>query len=193
MKRHDSTRPASAGQSATLELDTMHNPISLERMKEREDVRVPIMWDEAMAPFQGDLWGDTREMWIDPGDRDYYIQPLIPVWDAVQTSKNVQASIIWAWVDDAFLVPGRDSEYGRGSIGRPLHFLDYIYRMPGRGIVGDAPWGIVDTLGFIARSARRCFPRFTCRCAICLLGNRVSRPPLSWTIVTTSRTCLNLL
>jgi beta-galactosidase len=144
VKKHDPTRPSSAGQSATLELDTMHNPISLARMKEREEVKVPIMWDESMAPFQGDLWGDTREMWLDPGERDYYIQPLIPVWDAVEASKNVQASIIWAWVDDAFLVPGRDSEYGRGSIGRPLHFLDRIYHMPGRGIVGDAPWGIVD-------------------------------------------------
>lgn len=144
VKQHDPSRPTSAGQSATLELATMHNPISLERMKEREDIHLPIMWDEAMAPFQGDLWGDTREMWIDPGERDYYIQPLIPVWDAVEASKNVQASIIWAWVDDAFLVPGRDSEYGRGSIVRPLHFLDHIYKMPGRGIVGDAPWGIVD-------------------------------------------------
>ena len=144
VKKHDPTRPTSAGQSATLELATMHNPISLERMRERENVQVPIMWDESMAPFQGDLWGDTREMWIDPGERDYYIQPLIPIWDAVQASKNVQASIIWAWVDDAFLVPGRDSEYGRGSIVRPLHFLDRIYHMPGRGIVGDAPWGIVD-------------------------------------------------
>lgn len=144
VKKHDPTRPSSAGQSATLELDTMHNPISLERMRERENVKVPIMWDEAMAPFQGDLWGDTREVWVDPGDRDYYIKPLIPIWDAVQASKNVQASIIWAWVDDAFLVPGRDSEYGRGSIVPPLHFLDHIYHMPGRGIVGDAPWGIVD-------------------------------------------------
>ncbi len=144
IKRHDPTRPSSAGQSATLELDTMHNPISLERMREREHVKLPIMWDEAMAPFQGDLWGDTREVWVDPGDRDYYIKPLIPVWDAVQVSKNVQASIIWAWVDDAFLVPGRDSEYGRGSIVQPLHFLDRIYHLPGRGIVGDAPWGIVD-------------------------------------------------
>ncbi len=144
VKKHDPTRPASAGQSATLELATMHNPISLARMKEREDVKVPILWDESMAPFQGDLWGDTREMWLDPGDRDYYIAPLIPVWDAVQTSKNVQASIIWAWVDDAFLVPGRDSEYGRGGIGEPEHALDRIYKMPGRGVVGDAPWGIVD-------------------------------------------------
>ena len=133
-----------AGQSATLELATMHNPISLARMKEREDVKVPIIWNESLAPFQGDLWGDTREMWIDPGERDYYIAPLIPVWDEVQASKNVQGSMIWAWVDDAFLVPGRDSEYGRGGIGRPEHFLDLIYRMPGRGIVGDAPWGIVD-------------------------------------------------
>ena len=144
VKTHDPTRPASAGQSATLELATMHNPISLARMKEREDVKVPILWDESMAPFQGDLWGDAREMWLDPGDRDYYIAPLIPVWDAVQTSKNVQASIIWAWVDDAFLVPGRDSEYGRGGIGEPEHALDRIYKMPGRGVVGDAPWGIVD-------------------------------------------------
>ena len=144
VKKHDPTRPTSAGQSATLELATMHNPISLERMRERANVPLPIMWDESMAPFQGDLWGDTREMWIDPGERDYYIQPLIPIWDAVEASKNVQASIIWAWVDDAFLVPGRDSEYGRGSIVRPLHFLDRIYHMPGRGIVGDAPWGIVD-------------------------------------------------
>lgn len=144
VKEQDQTRPTSAGQSATLELDTMHNPITLERMKEREDVKEPIIWDESFCVFQGDLWGDTREMWIDPGDRDYYIEPLIDVWDAVQKSKNVQGSMLWAWVDDIFLVPGRDSEYGRGSIGRPEHALDRIYHMPGRGIVGDAPWGLVD-------------------------------------------------
>jgi beta-galactosidase len=144
VKSQDQTRPTSAGQSATLELDTMHNPITLARMKERDDEKVPIIWDESFCIFQGDLWGDTRELWLDPGDRDYYIEPLIAVWDAVQTSKNVQGSMIWAWVDDVFLVPGRDSEYGRGGIGRPEHALDGIYHMPGRGIVGDAPWGIVD-------------------------------------------------
>jgi beta-galactosidase len=144
VKKHDPTRPTSAGQSATLELATMHNPISLERMRERENVKVPIMWDESLAPFQGDIWGDTRELWFDPGDRDYYIEPLIPIWDAVQTSNNVQGSMIWAWVDDIFLVPGRDSEYGRGGIVRPQHALDRTYHISGRGIVGDAPWGIVD-------------------------------------------------
>ena len=144
VKMHDPTRPASAGQSATLEVDTMHNPISLARVKERENVTVPILWDESFCIFQGRLWGDTRETWLDPGDRDYYINPLVNVWDAVQTSKNVQGSMIWAWVDDIFLVPGRDSEYGRGGIGRSDHPLDGIYHMPGRGIVGDAPWGFVD-------------------------------------------------
>jgi len=141
--KHDLTRPSSAGQSATLELATMHNPITLERMREREDVKAPIIWDESLCIFQG-IWGDARELWLDPGDRDYYIEPLIPVWDAVQSSKNVQGSMIWAWVDDAFLVPGRDSEYGRGTIVRPEHMLDSIYHMAGRGIVGDAPWGVVD-------------------------------------------------
>ncbi|HEV2398796.1 MAG TPA: glycoside hydrolase family 2 TIM barrel-domain containing protein [Candidatus Sulfotelmatobacter sp.] len=144
VKRTDTSRPLSAGQSARLDLDTMHNPISLERMKEREDVPVPILWDESFCIFQGHLWGDTREMWLDPGDRDYYIAPLIDIWDAVQASKNVQGSMIWAWIDDIFLVPGRDSEYGRSGIGRPEHPLDSIYHVPGRGIVGDAPWGIVD-------------------------------------------------
>jgi hypothetical protein len=144
VKKHDPTRPASAGQSATLELDTMHNPITLARMKERENVKVPILWDESFCIFQGDLWGDTREIWVDPGERDYYVSPLIDVWEALQTSRNVQGSMIWAWVDDIFLVPGRDSEYGRGGLGQPEHALDRTYHIPGRGIVGDAPWGIVD-------------------------------------------------
>jgi beta-galactosidase len=144
VKTQDHTRPTSAGQSASLELDTLHNPISLDRMREHENETVPIIWDESFCIFQGRLWGDTRETWLDPGDRDYYISPHIDIWDAVQASKNVQGSMIWAWVDDIFLVPGRDSEYGRGGLGRPEHPIDGIYHMPGRGIVGDAPWGLID-------------------------------------------------
>jgi beta-galactosidase len=144
VKTQDNTRPTSAGMSESLELNTLHNPISLDRMKEHENETVPIIWDESFCIFQGRLWGDTRETWLDPGDRDYYISPHIDIWNAVQESKNVQGSMIWAWVDDIFLVPGRDSEYGRGGIGRPEHPIDGIYRMPGRGIVGDAPWGLID-------------------------------------------------
>jgi hypothetical protein len=143
VKATDPTRPTSAAQSQTLELATIHNPLTIERIREHEDVKVPIIWDESLAPFQG-IWGDMRQLWVDPGTRDYWIEPLIPAWEAVMKSKNVQGSMIWEWVDDIFLVPGRDSEYGRSAIVTPLDAIDGIYRMPGRGIVGDAPWGVVD-------------------------------------------------
>jgi len=143
VKMTDPTRPTSAATSQTLDLATVHNPLSVARIREREDIKVPIIWDESLGPFQG-IWGDMRELWRDPGNRDYWIEPLIPAWEAMIKSKNVQGSMIWEWVDDAFLVPGRDSEYGRSSVVTPLHAQDGIYRMPGRGIVGDAPWGVVD-------------------------------------------------
>src|SRR5271157_1006921 len=143
VKKTDPSRPTSAAQSQTLDLATVHNPLSIARIQEQKDVKVPVIWDESLCIFQG-IWGDGRELWRDPGNRDYYIEPLIPAWEALLGSKNVHGSMIWAWVDDAFLVPGRDTEYGRGTIVTPLHALDGIYRMPGRGIVGDAPWGVVD-------------------------------------------------
>jgi hypothetical protein len=143
VKKTDPTRPTSAAQSQTLDLATVHNPLSIARIQEQREVKVPVIWDESLGIFQG-IWGDARELWRDPGYRDYYIAPLIPAWEALMESKNVHGSMIWAWVDDAFLVPGRDTEYGRGAIVTPLHALDGIYHMPGRGIVGDAPWGVVD-------------------------------------------------
>jgi hypothetical protein len=143
VKTTDPTRPTSAAQSQTLDLATVHNPLTIERIREHENVKVPIIWDESLAPYQG-IWGDMRQLWVDPGTRDYWIEPLVPAWEAVLKSKNVQGSMIWEWVDDIFLVPGRDSEYGRSAIVTPLHAIDGIYRLPGRGIVGDAPWGVVD-------------------------------------------------
>ena len=44
--------------------------------------------------------------------------------------------------DDIFCVPGRGFEYGRDAV--KSHFIENCYRLPGRGIVGDAPWGVVD-------------------------------------------------
>jgi beta-galactosidase/beta-glucuronidase len=110
VKKTDPTRPTSAAQSQTLDLATVHNPLTIARIQERKDVKVPIIWDESLCIFQG-IWGDARELWRDPGDRDYYIEPLIPAWEALMKSDNVHGSMIWAWVDDAFLVPGRDSEF----------------------------------------------------------------------------------
>jgi hypothetical protein len=50
--------------------------------------------------------------------------------------------MIWAWSDDLFQVPGRGSEYGRGlTLARTS---DLVYGAAGKGVVGDAPWGVVD-------------------------------------------------
>src|ERR1035441_6503681 len=47
-----------------------------------------------------------------------------------------------SWSDDIFCVPNRGLEYGRGT--PRSHFIENQYRLPGRGLVGDAPWGVVD-------------------------------------------------
>jgi hypothetical protein len=81
-------------------------------------------------------------MWRDPGIRDYYAEPLPAVMDAFWKSKVIQASFIWAWADDMFLIPGRGSEYGRRFT--ESHGVDRIYSKEGYGLVGDAPWGVID-------------------------------------------------
>jgi len=53
------------------------------------------------------------------------MRPLVDVLDAFWKSKVVQASFIWAWADDMFLVPGRGSEYGRHFT--ESHGVDRIY------------------------------------------------------------------
>ncbi len=141
VKSADSTRPVSAAESKNLDLATKHNPITIPRMKEYDWVKTPLIWDESLCVFQG-LWGDGPELWQDPGDRDYWIAPLIPVWNAVLKSQFVQGSMIWAWADDMFQVPGSGSEYGRNVT--MAHTSDDLYRVPGKGVAGDAPWGVVD-------------------------------------------------
>ncbi len=137
----DPSRPLGAATSAWLDLATAHNPISVARIAEYEAQPAPMLFDESFAPFQG-IWSDAGETWIDPGIRDDYATPLRPIWDAMMKSRATQGSQIWAWSDDLFLVPGRGLEYGRRST--PVHFVEEAYAMDGRGIVGDAPWGLVD-------------------------------------------------
>jgi hypothetical protein len=137
----DPSRPLGAATSAWLDIATAHNPISVARIAEYEAQPAPMLFDESFAPFQG-IWSDAGELWIDPGIRDDYVTPLRPIWDAMMKSRATQGSQIWAWSDDLFLVPGRGLEYGRRST--PVHFVENSYAMPGRGIVGDAPWGLVD-------------------------------------------------
>jgi len=141
VKGADATRPISAAESKDLILATRHNPVTLERIKQRSYLKTPLIWDESFCIFQG-IWGDGQELWVDPGDRDYWVAPMIKVWDEILRSPFVQGSMIWAWADDMFQTPGRGSEYGRNVT--MAHSSDYLYRVPGKGLVGDAPWGVVD-------------------------------------------------
>ncbi|HWA82290.1 MAG TPA: glycoside hydrolase family 2 TIM barrel-domain containing protein, partial [Fimbriimonadaceae bacterium] len=137
----DPSRPTGAATSAWLEIATLHNPISIGRIQENENIGKPLLFDEAWCIYQG-IFNDVAEMWVDPGIRDYYAEPLKGIWKAMMDSKTTQGSQIWAWSDDIFCVPNRGLEYGREST--QSHFIEGTYLMPGRGLVGDAPWGVVD-------------------------------------------------
>lgn len=137
----DPSRPTGAATSAWEEIATLHNPIAINRIRENETLDKPLLFDEAWCIYQG-IFNDVAEMWVDPGIRDYYAEPLKGIWDVFMKSKSTQGSQIWAWSDDIFCVPGRGLEYGRQTT--KSHFVEGTYLMPGRGLVGDAPWGVVD-------------------------------------------------
>ena len=139
--RTDPTRPRSAGTSAWLDVANLHNPLAIVRINRYENLDQPLLFDESLCIWQG-IWGDVAEMWVDPGIRDYYGQPQPAIYERFISSRATQGSYIWCWQDDIFCVPGRGLEYGRGST--KSHFLEPAYYMPGRGLVGDAPWGVVD-------------------------------------------------
>jgi hypothetical protein len=142
MRRADPTRPDGGSYDrGSLELLARHNPITIEGIAELEKVNKPVLWDECWCIFQG-IFGDVAELWLDPGVRDYYAQPLPAIYERMMRSRNIAGTQIWAWSDDIFCVPNRGLEYGRGTTRS--HFIENQYRLPGRGLVGDAPWGVVD-------------------------------------------------
>lgn len=141
VKAADPTRPVTASGTANINIATRHNPITTAAVEGYANATMPVIWDESFAPFQG-IFGEVAELWVDPGMRDYYIEPFIPAWDAFISSKTVQGSMIWCWCDDLFCVPNRSIEYGRVAVFS--NFVEEQYGLPDRGIVGDAPWGLVD-------------------------------------------------
>ncbi|MBE7559560.1 hypothetical protein HS125_11635 [bacterium] len=141
VKAADPSRPRSAGLSAWLDVANLHNPLAISRINRYEHLEQPLLFDESLCIWQG-IWGDVAEMWVDPGVRDYYGQPQPEIYERFISSRATQGSYIWCWQDDIFCVPGRGLEYGRSSTRS--HFLEPSYYIPGRGLVGDAPWGVVD-------------------------------------------------
>jgi hypothetical protein len=123
------------------DIDVMHNPISLQDIARVQDGAKPLIWDECWCIYQG-IWGDVGELWVDPGIRDYYAQPLPPIFAKMMRTTNIIGTQIWAWSDDIFCVPHRGVEFGRSS--KPAEFIQGEYLLPDRGLAGDAPWGVVD-------------------------------------------------
>ena len=119
-----------------------HNPMAVSpHPREREGSISRCLFDESLGIFQG-IYGDGFLLWIDPGMRDYYAEPLPAVFDAFMKSKVTQGTYIWCWADDMFCVPGRGIEFGRDVTA--VLFVGGSYGIRGRGIVGDAPWGVID-------------------------------------------------
>jgi len=142
IKRSDPTRPDSAGQSANLDLATYHNPTSMQRLKDTADLPMPVLFDEGFCVFQG-FGAQAQGLDLDPGLRDYWVTGHFEPLQGILRSEHYVGVMIWAWADDAFLVPGKGFEYGRKNLPR-LQYADDVYAMPGRGIVGDPMWGLVD-------------------------------------------------
>jgi hypothetical protein len=137
----DPSRPTGAAISATTELATAHNPITLERIAGYEGQAPPLLFDESFCIWQG-IWNDVGELWVDPAIRDAWVAPMVPIAEQFFSSKSTHGSMIWCFADDLFCVPGRGFEYGRNDTRS--HFAEPAYRQKGRGLVGDAPWGFVD-------------------------------------------------
>jgi hypothetical protein len=137
----DPSRPTGAATSATTEIATAHNPISLERLDGYEGQAPPLLFDESFCIWQG-IWNDVGELWVDPAIRDAWVAPMVPIAEKFFASQSTHGSMIWCFADDLYCVPGRGFEYGRGDTRS--HFAEPAYRQSGRGLVGDAPWGFVD-------------------------------------------------
>lgn len=143
LREADRSRPITGSyhRDGDMDIAIRHNPITVREIGEVAGLKQPLLWDESFCIYQG-IWGDAEELWRDPGVRDYYVEPLQDVYEAFWKSEVVQGSQIWCWSDDLFLLPGAGLQMGRGDT--PSRYVEERYRVSGRGVVGDAPWGVVD-------------------------------------------------
>jgi hypothetical protein len=142
IRKSDPTRPCGTGQSANLEIATYHCPMSYQKLADTKGLPMPVINDESFGIFHG--WGPLAwNMERDPGLRDYWGTHMQELLDAARQRDNFIGTMQFSWVDDNFMVPNKGIRYWR-DFNRPIHFADGIYKLPGRGIVGDYVWGTVD-------------------------------------------------
>ncbi len=142
IRKSDPTRPCGTGQSANLEIATYHCPMSFQKLADTKNLPMPVINDESFGIFHG--WGAMAYgVELDPGLRDYWVTHMQELLDAARQRDNFIGTMQFSWVDDNFLAPNKGVQYWR-NFNHPIHFVDRIYKMPGRGIVGDYVWGTVD-------------------------------------------------
>jgi hypothetical protein len=140
---NDPSRPVSfALQTEGVDVATYHNPLNLPRLALADKLDTPVLWDEALCNFQsGQYNGEDLE--LDPGIRDYWVVPHPAMLAEARKRPHLMGTLIWAWIDDIALLPGRYTHYWRTG---PLKKItaDAPYRVPGRGLAGDFLWGTID-------------------------------------------------
>jgi hypothetical protein len=146
IKTIDLTRPSSgtyAPENDTADFVVHHHPTNLDQyIRSQAGVPKPVFMDECQTVFHG--WGDLAvSLEIDPGMHDYWVYQVPDIIRACFETDNQVGTMIWAWVDDAFWVPGRGIGYWRRDM-TPIRYMDAVYGGPGHGYVGDCAWGIVD-------------------------------------------------
>jgi hypothetical protein len=146
IKTVDPTRPSSgsyAPENDPADMIVHHHPTNLNLfIREMSAKPKPVFMDECQSVFHG--WGDLAySLEIDPGMHDYWITKVDDVVRACFETENQVGTMIWAWVDDAFQIPGRGIGYWRRDLP-PIRYADAVYGGPGHGYVGDCVWGLVD-------------------------------------------------
>ena len=146
IKAVDPTRPSSgsyAPENEPADMFVQHHPTNLNLfIREMGAKPKPVFMDECQSVFHG--WGDLAvSLEIDPGMHDYWITKVDDVVRACFETENQVGTMIWAWVDDAFQIPGRGIGYWRRDLP-PIRYMDAVYGGPGHGYVGDCVWGLVD-------------------------------------------------
>jgi beta-galactosidase len=145
-KQLDPTRPV-GGSYAPEEMDNdvfvIHHPTNTaEHIEQTKNISKPVFYDECLTVFHG--WGDfAYSLEIDPGMHDYWETGMLGIRRQEMKYENQVGTMIWAWVDDAFCIPGRGIGYWRRDLPQ-IRYTDSVYKMPGRGYQGDCVWGMVD-------------------------------------------------
>lgn len=146
VKQLDTTRPV-GGSYAPFEMDNdvfvIHHPTNTHQDIERtKKLSKPVFYDECLTVYHG--WGDfAYSLEIDPGMHDYWETGVFGIRRQEMKYENQVGTMHWAWVDDAFAIPGRGIGCWRRNLP-PIRYTESVYKLPGRGYQGDCVWGVVD-------------------------------------------------